>query len=173
MNALLSPLPSLSESAPGSVSCSWARPAPRGGRRGGGNEGNRGLRDQGNREPQSTPAAPTAPGAQRSEARSENRAAEGEGRRKKGRGSFHSNIFQLRLRFPSIHSSIFTSTNLSVASLLLIVWDLKFTESWLRHPARKRNCKFNLSHPKTLNPPTPLQEICDIFYIRISPCQPY
>lgn len=115
------------------------------------------------REPQSIPAAPTAPGARRSEARSENWATEGEGRRKKGRGSFHSNIFQLRLRFPSIHSSIFTSTNLLVASLWLIVWDLKFTESWLRHPARKRNCKFNVSHPKTLNPPTPLQEIRDIF----------
>lgn len=132
-----------------------------------------GCGDEGNREPRSTPAAPTTPGAQRSETRFKNWATEGEGRRRKGRSSFHSNIFQLRLRFPPIYSSIFTSTNLAVASLLLIVWDLKFTESWLRHPARKRNCKFNLSHPKTRNPPTPLQEICDTFYIRTSQSQLY
>ena len=76
-----------------------------------------------------------------SETRFKNWATEGEGERKEGCSSFHSNIFQLQLRLPSIYSSIFTSTNLSVASLLLIVWDLKFRESWLRHPARKRNCK--------------------------------
>lgn len=103
-----------------------------------------------------------------SETRRKHWAPEGGERRNGGHSSFHANLSQLRVRFPSIHSSIFTSTNLLVASLLLIVWDLKFTESWLQHPARKRNCKLNLSHPKTLNPPTPLQEIRDIFYIRIS-----
>lgn len=103
-----------------------------------------------------------------SETRFENWAPEGEERRNGGHSSFHANLFQLRVRFPSIYLSIFTSTNLLVASLLLIVWDLKFTESWLQHPARKRNCKLNLSHPQTLNPPTLLQEIHDIFYIRIS-----
>lgn len=100
-----------------------------------------------------------------SETRFKNWAPEGE-RRNGGHSSFHANLFQLWVRFPSTYSSIFTSANLLVASLLLIVWDLKFTESWLQHPARKKNCKLNVSHPKTLNPPTPLQEIRDIFYMQ-------
>lgn len=130
--------------------------------------GQRWVWGKANREPRSTPAALTRREPKESATRFENWATEGEAGGRGGRSSFHSNSFQLGLRLPSLYLSIFTSTNLSAASLSLVVWDLKFTESWLRHPASKRNCKLNLSHPQTLNPPTYLQKTHDTAYIRIS-----